>query len=99
MAANVAEEIRAGAISKVVADKGFGFIQPDMPIGSQPVADLFFHAASVVPRESFDLLKAGVRVVYRLQISERDNKLRAGDVRLPTLEIRVNEKPEIISAD
>lgn len=46
-----------GTIKKLVADKGFGFIQ------SEDGSDVFFHHSSVADRQ-FDNLSEGQRVEY-----------------------------------
>ena len=51
-----------GTITKIVSDRGFGFIKPE-----EGEKDLFFHARSVVGDVVFDDLKDGDEVSYDIE--------------------------------
>ena len=61
-----------GTITKVNADRGFGFIRPESG------EDVFFHRSSVADN-GFDLLREGQAVTYETENSPRGP--RASEVR------------------
>ena len=62
-----------GTIKKLVADRGFGFIQ------EADGGDLFFHR-SAVSGTSFDELREGQKVTYEKKMDTRRNKENAENV-------------------
>jgi CspA family cold shock protein len=62
-----------GTIAKIIDDKGFGFIKPEM--GDK---DLFFHARSVIGDVIFDDMREGDTVIY--EVEEGPKGLAAVDV-------------------
>jgi CspA family cold shock protein len=66
-----------GKITRIVRDRGFGFIQSD-----DSSEDVFFHTTSLVDG-SFDDLQEGQTVEFSLQADPRNpSRTRAADVRL-----------------
>lgn len=70
-----------GIVTKVILNKGFGFIAPTDSTNSGG-ADLFFHASATSPRELFDNLSADTAVRFEIETSVRDNRPRAVNVQL-----------------
>jgi CspA family cold shock protein len=65
-----------GTITRLVAERGFGFIRPD--VGGE---DLFFHA-SQVRGAVFETLRPGQRVVFTLAPDRRNpERQQAQDIR------------------
>ena len=66
-----------GKITRIVRDRGFGFIQ-----SSESSEEVFFHTTSLVAGR-FDDLKEGQNVEFNLQPDPRNpSRSRAADVRL-----------------
>jgi len=70
-----------GTVSKVILNKGFGFITPTDPEHNGG-ADLFFHASATNPRALFDNLSADTAVRFEIETSARDARPRAVNVQL-----------------
>ena len=70
-----------GTVSKVILNKGFGFITP-ADLSKSNGADLFFHASATNPRELFDNLSADTAVRFEIETSVRDSRPRAVNVQL-----------------
>lgn len=70
-----------GTVSKVILNKGFGFITP-ADLTKSGGADLFFHASATNPRELFDNLSAETAVRFEIELSARDARPRAVNVQL-----------------
>lgn len=68
-----------GMVSKVILNKGFGFITP-ADISQSGGVDLFFHASATNPRELFDNLSADTPVRFEIEVSARDARPRAVNV-------------------
>jgi len=68
-----------GKITRLVRDRGFGFIKPD-----DSNQDVFFHTTSLTGG-IFDDLQEGQTVEFQLQADPRDpSRMRAADVRIAT---------------
>jgi CspA family cold shock protein len=66
-----------GKITRIVRDRGFGFIQS----GDSP-EEVFFHSTALVAGE-FDDLKEGQVVEFQIQPDPRNpRRTRAGDIKL-----------------
>lgn len=52
-----------GTITKLVTDRGFGFIKPE----GEGDKDLFFHARAVVGETVYDDLREGDTVTYEVE--------------------------------
>jgi len=65
-----------GTVKKVIADKGFGFIEPD---GGSSDKDLFFHASAMV-EATFEEVQQDARVEY--EVGQGPKGPRAENVRL-----------------
>ena len=66
-----------GKITRIVRDRGFGFIQ-----SSESNEEVFFHTTSLVAG-GFDDLKEGQNVEFNIQPDPRNpSRSRAADVRL-----------------
>lgn len=63
-----------GIISKIIAEKGIGFITPCAPGG-----DVFFHASAVVG-EQFEQLQEGQSVAFELERTKGPERPRATKV-------------------
>jgi cold shock CspA family protein len=70
-----------GIVSKVILNKGFGFITP-ADVSKSGGVDLFFHASATNPRELFDNLSADTAVRFEIETSVRDSRPRAVNVQL-----------------
>lgn len=69
--------LATGKISRIVRDRGFGFIQ-----SSESREDVFFHTSSLVAG-GFDDLQEGQNVEFEVQPDPRDpRRSRAANVRL-----------------
>ena len=67
-----------GTIKKLVSDRGFGFIVPEV---AQPDGrDLFFHRADV-QGSGYDALREGERVTFEMGKDERKGTPKATQVR------------------
>ena len=63
-----------GTIVRIVAQRGFGFIQ------EQDGKEVFFHAGGVVGTTPFDYLQEGQAVAYEKQQDDRGHGERAVNV-------------------
>ena len=77
-----------GTIAKLVKDRGFGFIRVDGD-RSRGDKDIFFHRSNLIPREAFDALEDGQRVVFEAVMNERG--WEAKQVRAPAVAPRSRE--------
>lgn len=68
-----------GTIRKLVSDRGFGFILPE--VAQADGRDLFFHRADV-QGISYDALKEGERVTFELGVDDRKGTAKATLVQL-----------------
>jgi len=62
-------------VFRIVSDRGFAFITPDD--GGE---DIFFHASGMARRDTFDDVREGDQVEFRVGYDDRSRKERATDV-------------------
>jgi CspA family cold shock protein len=71
--------LATGKITRLVRDRGFGFIKPD-----DSSQDVFFHTTAITGG-LFDDLQEGQTVEFEMQADPRDpSRMRAADVRIAT---------------
>ena len=71
--------MQRGTISKIVGQKGFGFIKPNMPKTGE--GEVFFHVSAVVGPVGFDAMTDGKLVEFDIGRAP-DGRTRATVVRV-----------------
>lgn len=69
-----------GSITKLVTDRGFGFITPDR--SGQKSKDIFFHVSTLQKGLQFESLIEGQRVDFDVTHDEEKGRDRAVNVKL-----------------